>query len=112
VTARKPLVPAELRELLGLMRDLTERLPTPAKDSDGLAAAGEWDQRRDLADTRKVRLAVVLEELVGQLEMADEYPSVGGEYLARYCQRAADRLRGYLAEPLGYEPAPDREAGQ
>ena len=122
MTAPKPLVPAELRELLTLMRDIAEPLPLPALGPDGLSAAGAWDRRRELEISRDSLVRSRLGSLVSQLAIDDDYPSVAAECLASYCQHSSEAIRQQIAEPLGYDPrlepdgarttSKDMEAGQ
>jgi hypothetical protein len=99
VTARKPLVPPELRELLTLLADLAELLPMPANGQEGA-----WDRRSDLGIRRQSLLTVRLGALVDTFAVCDQYPSVAAESLAVECARGIKRIRECLAEPLGYEP--------
>jgi hypothetical protein len=110
VTARKPLVPAELPELLTLMRDLSEPLPVPARGPDGTPAGGAWQARREREIHRDALLGTRLHGLVDQIEVCDQYPSVAAGELARYCERASETIREELARPLGYEPDKEMEA--
>lgn len=104
MTARKPLVPEELRELLTLMRDLSESLPIPATSADGA-----WDARRKRGNRRASVLCTRLHTLAVELEMADKYPSVAAAGLTRYCERTSADIREELARPLGYEPWTEKE---
>lgn len=103
MSARRALVPPELRELLDLLGELAEPLPdAKAGSADG------WTRRRDLEDSRSVLLRVKVSSLADQLRICDKYPGVAAETLASHCRIAAEAVREHLAKPLGYEP----EAGR
>ena len=89
-------VPAELRELLGLLAELAEPLPS--------AADGNWGRRREVQDRRDSKLRVTLGFLSTTLAALDKYPTVAEAALARDCCRWSEQVRERLAEPLGYEP--------
>jgi hypothetical protein len=107
VTARKPLVPPDLRELIGLMRDLSEVLPIPA---GGVDSAREAWQARERRSSRASLLRAHLHSAAVQLELGPQYPHVEADMLTRDCQRSIAAIRQELAKPLGYEPEPGREA--
>jgi hypothetical protein len=109
VTARKPLVPPELRELVTLVSQLMAPLPLPAGEHGG-AAAG-WEARRDAADRRSSVAGATMLGLAVTLEAADAHPEFYPEVLAGLCRRDSERVRAELAKPLGYEQRADREAG-
>ena len=92
-------VPAELRELLEVLADLTEPLPR--------AADGNWNRRREAEGRRESMLRVTIGSLVSTLRIHDQFPGVAGKLLAQDCKRWTEVARERLAEPLGYEPEPE-----
>jgi hypothetical protein len=92
-------VPGPLRELLGLLAELAEPLPS--------AADGNWGRRREVQDRRDSKLRVTVGVLSTTLAALDKYPAVAEEALARDCRRWIGQIRERLAEPLGYEPEPE-----
>jgi hypothetical protein len=108
VTARKPLVPPDLRELIGLMRDLSVALPIPAGGVDSAREA--WQAREERRSSRASVLRAYLHSVAVQLELGPQYPHVEADMLTRDCQRSIAAIRQELAKPLGYEPEPGREA--
>ena len=112
MTARKPLVPQDLRDLLTVMRDLSVRPPLPAEERAGWhSAEGAWNRRQELATRRSEVLAACLDGLVSELGSAGRRTPAGVEELARYCRQFSDYMREELAKPLGYEPETEKEAG-
>jgi hypothetical protein len=107
VTGRKPIVPAELRQLLALMRDLSEPLPSPARGPDGMSADGAWRPRRIRELCRDSVLRTRLYSLVAQLEIGNKYPLAGADCLAEFCQAAScaiwERFKAMQAAP---QPSP------
>ena len=63
-----PALP-ELRELLIVLSDLSQRLPTPVP-------GGDWHARHDREIWRTSMLRARLDGLVDQLSIGDRYPSV------------------------------------
>ena len=103
MTARKPapLVPPEMRELLGLLGELAQQLPMPADRN--------WDRRDDVRVHRLITLDIRIASLLDQLRICDLYPSIDAKLLADHCRQSAKAIRAILAEPLGYEPKPEPE---
>jgi hypothetical protein len=97
----KPIIPDELRDLLALMCDLAQPVPSPK--AEGRTSA-DWERRHDVQIYRRAILGARLESLIEQFEIGDKYPDVAQESLALYCERTAEAIREYLAEPLGFEP--------
>lgn len=100
MTARKPVIPAELRELLNVFAELAQLPPQPVPGPGCYAA---W---RDVRDDRAAQLRVRIRSLVDELSICDQFPGLAAEDLAEYCTRAVERVRKELARPLGYEPEP------
>jgi hypothetical protein len=109
------LVPPELRELVGLLAELAELLPS------AVTLAG-WEQRHEVQSRRGAVLASRLQILADELnsEVSKKYPAHAAEWLAECCERSVNAVRAELAKPLGYEPkaaaagqsAEKREASQ
>ena len=95
-------VPAPLRELLGLLSKLTE-VPLPASDDD-------WNQYQLITGKRRAALEVRLNSLADTLEVNDGYPEIAADALEQHCERAIEKCRERLAEPLGYEPQAAEDA--
>jgi hypothetical protein len=89
-------VPAELREVLGLLKQLAARLPLPED--------GNWGRYHEVDDRRDSTLRLILDSVCMQLAINDVYPEIAEMRLIDGCQRWAAMARKRLAEPLGYEP--------
>jgi hypothetical protein len=113
VTARKPFVPAALRDLLLLMDQIAAPLPIPAKDPAATGDTDPWAVREARKARRDGMLRASVIALAIEVDALTEHPSVAAELLAQYCERQSQRIREELAAPLGYEPRPqpEREAG-
>jgi hypothetical protein len=105
MTARKPLVPPELRELLEVFAELAKLPPLPALQ------VGIHDAWRNAREDRAAVLRVRIRALADELRIADKYPS-GAQDLAEYCTRVTASVRQELAKPLGYEPKSEPAGGR
>jgi hypothetical protein len=98
------LAPPELRELIGLLAELTEMLPIPAD--------GNWKRHDEVQLGRQSLLTSRLQMLARELADLGKYPAAGEEMLIMFCERSARVIGAELAKPLGYEPKADAAAGQ
>lgn len=96
-----PPVPPELAELVGLLAELGQLLPSAT-------TVFGWDQRREAEGRRmailRSRLQILADELNSQV--SKDYPEHAARWLTECCQRSAEAVRDELATPLGYEPKP------